>query len=124
MPSRSALLLLLFTALLALVLWPPPAGAGTYELHSCRLPDGTPIPAAGWEPVRSAHPEATTHDTCATGGVLEAGFQQGQVSPERHAGWSFTAPTGTSIAAFTIVRSATSIWSAPLLSALEYFASD
>lgn len=40
MPTRFLLALLVLATLLALVLWPSPAGAGTYDVYSCRLPDG------------------------------------------------------------------------------------
>ena len=41
MPTRLLLVLLVLATLLALVLWPSAAGAGTYDVYSCRLPDGT-----------------------------------------------------------------------------------
>ena len=53
-----------------------PARAGTYDVYSCRLPDGTPAPAAGWAPFAVAPPEVglsvTADNSCGSGGGLTA----------------------------------------------------
>ncbi len=46
MPPR----LLAFAVFATLLLWPAHASAGTYDVYSCRLPDGTPAPTDGWHP--------------------------------------------------------------------------
>src|SRR5215217_6130583 len=51
MPPRVLALAALGFILLILLLWPPRAGAGTYDVYSCRLPDGTLVPADGWRTV-------------------------------------------------------------------------
>jgi hypothetical protein len=107
MPSRIALLILLFTVL-ACAIWPPEAGAGSYDVHACRLPDGKPIPANGWRSFESAQAESVVTNTCGVGGGLEAGFA-GEGAPSGwEAGWSFFAPEGTQIAAVSVTRLALS----------------
>jgi hypothetical protein len=59
MPTRLLLVLLIVATLLALILWPTPAGAGTYDVYSCRLPDGTSIPANGWRPFTALEGSST-----------------------------------------------------------------
>ncbi len=45
-----------------------PAAAGQYEMHSCRLPDGTPIGLVGWLPDGGVDPRFDRADRCGTGG--------------------------------------------------------
>ena len=39
---------LAIAVVLAALLAPAPAQAGTYDVYACRLPDGGPAPAGGW----------------------------------------------------------------------------
>src|SRR5690349_5908873 len=84
-----------------------PARAGTYDVYSCRLPDGSPAPANGWAPVVNAPPElglsVTTENSCASSGGLKASlpsFMPAGVD----AGWRFTPPPATTIEGFEIAR--------------------
>src|SRR3954470_17238583 len=84
-----------------------PARAGTYDVYSCRVPDGSPAPAAGWVPFATgAEPtglSATAADMCAAGSGLVASLPSyAPVGMESR--WAFTAPSGTSIEDFEIFR--------------------
>ncbi len=52
----------------------PAASAGTYNVHSCKLPDGTPAPIDGWS--YFAHSEVNRivnpQNTCSTGDFLDS----------------------------------------------------
>ena len=39
---------LILLALLFMVVAPPAASAGTYDVYACRLPNGAPAPIDGW----------------------------------------------------------------------------
>lgn len=108
MPARALVLFFVVATLLALAVWPSSAAAQTYDVYSCRLPDGTSIPAAGWIPFGSAGGEPSSIDLtlnrCGQGGGLEAGFAYGGVPPGSDAGWVFAAPSGTAVAAFALQR--------------------
>ncbi len=65
--------LTLAALLLTLALAPPPASAGTYTVHSCRLPNGAPTGAAGWKSRLSGF-GTFANNTCERGGALSAGF--------------------------------------------------
>jgi hypothetical protein len=39
---------LAIAVVLAVLLVPAAAQAGTYDVHACRLPDGSAAPAGGW----------------------------------------------------------------------------
>src|SRR3954447_12348535 len=101
---RSRLLLLAVVVSLVVV---APARAGTYDVYSCRLPDGSPAPAGGWAPVSSGPTStglsASTSDSCGAGGGLTASLPPwAPVGME--AGWRFTPPPATSIDAFEVFR--------------------
>ncbi len=85
-----------------------PARAGTYDVYSCRLPDGSPAPAAGWVPFASELSvglSATAADNCRAGGGLTASLPPvALVGME--AGWRFTPPPGTTIEGFEVFREA------------------
>jgi hypothetical protein len=93
MPPRYLLLALLLATLLALILFPPPAHAGTYDVYSCRLPDGSPAPTDGWTPFATREPEvdvaAEAVDRCASGEALIARLGFGFWRLGATAGWSF-----------------------------------
>jgi hypothetical protein len=94
----AVLIVALFTLVAA-----PPAEAGTYDVYSCRFPDGRPAPADGWTPFG-----AIAHDTCSRGGGLTADLPAERTLWERVSGWRFSAPADTSIRGFTIYRYAES----------------
>lgn len=78
----------------------PAAHAGTYDVWSCKTPSGTPTSTAGWSPSSSLLYDQPGDD-CALGGNLTAKFTGlgGPVSGGLGAGWQFTAPEGTAVAA-------------------------
>src|SRR3954451_20679316 len=85
---RSRLLLLAVVVSLVVV---APARAGTYDVYSCRLPDGSPAPTGGWVPFGSGA-AATPIDACGAGGGLAASLPP--FAPVgMDAGWRFTPPT-------------------------------
>ena len=101
MPTR-LLLVLLVLALLALVLWPSPAGAGTYDVYSCRLPDGTSIPANGWRSFTAGG--GGTSNQCGDNGNLRAGHGTNIIPSDSEAGWVFDAPANTVLEGFAVQR--------------------
>ena len=110
MPRRVQLLVALAAALQILFLSSPRAFAGTYDVYSCRLPDGTRIPASGW----SGFGGTARSNQCTSTGGLTARFADApilaaaDVSPlsATSGGWVFEAPSGTSIAGFEVQRAA------------------
>ena len=120
MPTRIALLILL-SAVLAFAIWPTSAGAGPYDVHACRLSDDTRIPAKGWQYFESEHAGSMVVDGCGLGWGLQAGFG-GVAAPNGwEAGWTFVAPTGTTVSAFSVPRWGLSTLY-PGLGSLEYLA--
>src|SRR4051812_49257560 len=108
---RSRLLLLATVVSLVVV---APARAGTYDVYSCRLPDGSPAPTGGWVPFGSETTSiglsATVSDSCGEGGGLSASLPSFP-SVGMEAGWRFTGPPTTRIEGFEIFRA---VGSAPL----------
>jgi hypothetical protein len=78
------------------------ARAGTYDVYSCRLPDGSPAPAAGWVPFAS-ETGTTAADSCTAGGELVASLPP-YVPAGVEAGWRFTPPPATTIEGFEVFR--------------------
>src|SRR5690349_4141202 len=70
MPPRVLALAAFGFILLVLLLWPPRAGAGTYDVYSCRLTDGTPAPTNGWARTPGAFPALGWRRTPVPPGVL------------------------------------------------------
>jgi hypothetical protein len=99
MPPRLIIVATLCAAIIISALWPPRAVAGTYDVYSCRLPDGSPAEADGWVPRG-----AIALDTCWQSGGLQAELPPEPQMWERQSGWRFAAPADTSIATFTIYR--------------------
>src|SRR3954471_14219028 len=96
------LLLTLLTTLVACA----SARAGTYEVYSCRLPDGSPAPARGWVPFANASelgPVGTAANECGGGGGLIASLPPVALAG-MDAGWRFASPPGTTIEGFEIFR--------------------
>src|SRR3954454_13302309 len=92
---RSRLLLIATVVSLVVV---APARAGTYDVYSCRLPDGSPATTNGWARFATPAPEVvlTTSDGCAAGGGLMASLRSfAPVGTD--AGWRFTPPPATTI---------------------------
>jgi hypothetical protein len=84
---------------------PPAAHAGTYVVHTCRMPSGADAPIGGWE--FAAHNTLTDkmRNACWAGGALE--FQM--LAAEAHSAKddvreTYTAPPSTDIAAYSIWR--------------------
>jgi hypothetical protein len=110
MPRRIHVLAALAAALQVLSLSSSEAFAGTYDVYSCRLPDGTGIPASGW---RAFGATARSNQCTSTGG-LTAGFADKPIFAAADdptfsvmsGGWFFEAPGGTSIAGFEVQRAA------------------
>src|SRR4051812_17739725 len=101
---RSRLLLLATVVSLVVV---APARAGTYDVYSCRLPDGSPAPTNGWTRFATPAPEVvvTTSDGCAAGGGLTASLRPlSAIGVE--AGWRFVPPPSITIEGFEIARTA------------------
>jgi hypothetical protein len=110
MPSRLLVIAALGAVLLILILWVSPAGAQTYDVYSCRLPDGSPAPAHGWRPFTQGL-LVTATDRCAEQGGLTASFGldwPGRNAIGDRAAWRFDAPGGVTIIGFRLVRRATS----------------
>jgi hypothetical protein len=100
------LTLALVAAAVAAGAFAAPAGAGTYDVWSCRLPNGKPAPVAGWRPVSLvALPPV---NTCSTSGALWTEFQVGAIAAGGITGWQFDAPPGMTIASYELFRSARS----------------
>jgi hypothetical protein len=83
-------------ALAALLVLATPAAAGTYTVHSCD--SGS---TSGWSPGNGGLWVAW-HDGCAGGGALTARVTGW---PSSFAQWTFTAPSDTDIAGFSLLRS-------------------
>src|SRR3954451_25215218 len=56
MPPRAASLAVFAALLLLVLVCPPRASAGTYDVYSCRLPDNTRTTAHGWRPFDNLDP--------------------------------------------------------------------
>ena len=99
MPRRPLLVLLV------LLVWPSAAAAGTYDVYSCRLPDGQRIAWDGWtrfDP--DVSDSATANGDCiATSLGAYLAFSTDATSGSV-AGWHFSSPPDTVIRSFTIYR--------------------
>ena len=77
-----------------------PAAAGQYEVHSCRLPDGTPIQAVGWLGDFGGGDWFRSDDSCGGGGALTAalmGVPTYAHPPGAYSRWRLAAPPATAI---------------------------
>jgi hypothetical protein len=85
----------------------PPADAGVYHVYSCRAPSGSLAPTSGWSGSTSG-PWMYDPNGCASGGSLTAALGGNVAQPANTsiAGWTFSAPAGTQIAAARLWRSA------------------
>src|SRR2546428_5086687 len=92
----------------ALAAGPAAALAGQYHVYGCRTPSGQPAPADGWSG-SVAHGSAFdsyARNTCAEGGALVAalGDATSHGAYIDKATWTFSAPSGESIAGATLFR--------------------
>jgi hypothetical protein len=108
-PARPAatpagLLLAVLAALVGLAVAGPPASAATYEVFSCRGPQGTPAPTGAWAPATAPEsaPKAVVTDSCPTGGALRAALSPNVDHAKGAATVTFTAPAGTRIVGFDV----------------------
>jgi hypothetical protein len=82
-----------------------PAGAsaadGTYTVYACKGPAGAPAPATGWN--TAATPQASVANACTSGGPFTLGLAANAAGGQG-AQWAFTAPAGTRISGFNMLR--------------------
>lgn len=78
---------------------PTDAQAAIYEVHACRLPSGAPAPAHGWTTTTDPPPGAVSEINC-PGGAMTSQPAAGQHNQGSMLGFSFTAPSGTTIAGY------------------------
>ena len=90
---------LLISAALAPLCTPGRAVAGTYDVHACRLPNGSAAPANGWTPTIVGGPEAVLSIGC-PGGAMTGRTGAGTHPDHQLIGFSFTAPPGTTISGY------------------------
>lgn len=89
------------------------ASAGTYEVWTCRAPDGTPAAttasSGGWKSMvngGATNGGNDTYDTCVQGGVLRGAVAVTQPQPtETNVAWTFSPPSGTKMTAYYILFS-------------------
>lgn len=102
--APAALLLAVLTALLGLSVTGPPASAATYEVWSCRGPQGAPAPSGAWVPATAPEtaPLAVVTDSCGDGGALRAALAPNNDHVQGAASLTFGAPAGTRIVGFDV----------------------
>jgi hypothetical protein len=89
---------------------PPPALAGTYTVHTCSTPTGTPTGMGGWTSSASVpvvgrdNGSATPCSSPGSSFTLQFGATGLPVTSGSWIAWSFTAPTGTSIDSWSFAR--------------------
>jgi hypothetical protein len=90
-------------AVLAGLLFPSLARAGTIDVYSCRLADGTAAPASGWTPFSNftliGLPSPVRGDCGTQYGLMDA---LAPTQPGQEAGWRFDAPPATTITAVAL----------------------
>jgi hypothetical protein len=96
-------------ALLSLTLQPTGAGAATYDVYSCTLPNGKPVGTQGWHAELTGKPGFSISNSClsppssAPTGALRGDITQAS-DPGDQVAWIFTAPKYTAISDFTLYR--------------------
>jgi hypothetical protein len=78
---------------------PGTASGATYDVYTCRLPNGAPAPALGWTATGPSSPGATLSINC-PGGAMSGRAAAGTHARGALHGFSFLAPAGTTIAGF------------------------
>lgn len=99
-------LIAILAALAASLIPTVPASAGTYWVHTCRVPNGAAAGIDGWTPSSSGAWVGAT-ENCGAGGALEARLDAniGHNSGD-HAAWTWTPPANTSLASWQLSRAA------------------
>jgi hypothetical protein len=97
--TKAGLAVAIGTALLATSIVPTDARSAIYEVHACRLPSGTPAPAHGWTTTSAYGPGAVSQINC-PGGAMTSHPAAGEHNQRSLLGFSFTAPSGTTIAGY------------------------
>jgi hypothetical protein len=104
--ARAGHVLVAVIAAGAFFLSPVEATAGSYLVHSCRAPDGSPASTVGWQ--AQGEGDVVTPDGCSGGGSLSVAFRDGFRDNTRFSGswgqWVFESPADTRIAAYTVFR--------------------
>lgn len=80
----------------------PWAEARTYEVHSCRGPDGSSAGTAGWTAENT--PGVRALNNCARGGALGVEFTNRSGGVGSHGVWKFDAPPDTELRGFQVWR--------------------
>ena len=84
------------------------ASAGTWAVESCSLPDGKPAPIEGWQSeADNGGPDTGANDSCPTGGLEASDSAQWEQIRSTGAIWTYTAPTGATIAGGNLLVSLT-----------------
>ena len=86
---------------------PDVSAAGRYDVHGCRLPDGTQIAADGWRPLTTSSGSGASTGCGGNGGLSAWLDPYTDVPASQTAGWVFDAPANTTIESYTLHRSAT-----------------
>ena len=97
--KRVELVIATGAVLLATAIVSPDARSAIYEVHACRLPSGAPAPAHGWTTTSAYGPGALSRINC-PGGAMTSQPAAGDHNQKHLLGFSFTAPTGTTIAGY------------------------
>src|SRR6478672_13486287 len=109
--ARRAVLL----ALLLVPFAPAAARAGSYDVWSCNLPDGTNLPVEGWSSQQYGT-NAHTYNGCSEYVLDRDGGLSGVFDGDTHTGqnarWIFNAPADTMITRYTLWRVAHAVSSA------------
>jgi len=89
-----------------LLLSPSQVTAGSYVVHSCRAPDGSPASTVGWQ--AQGEGDVITPDGCSAGGSLSVAFREGVRDNTRFSGswgqWVFESPADTHILGYSVFR--------------------
>jgi hypothetical protein len=100
---------LIVAGLILLALQPTAAQAGTFDVYSCTLPNGSRAGIEGWAPQLIAGPGITVANSClfppsdSPTGALRADLAA-RSDTNAYAGWVFSAPKFTTIDNFTLWR--------------------
>jgi hypothetical protein len=102
--TPAALLVAVLVALVGLSVAAPPASAATYEVWSCRGPQGAPAPSGAWVPTTAPEvaPLAVVTDGCGDGGALRAALSPNVPHEQGSASLTFGVPAGTRIVGFDV----------------------
>lgn len=110
MPVPRALQRLLPTLLAAIfvvLLAPATSRAGTYDVWSCRTPNGLDASLSGWTGTSNEAGGGYVRNECLTQGRIAAFFSTAPTGPHQ-ALWQFDAPVNTRIVAYDLYRDASS----------------